>query len=173
MCWWSPTCVCSSSNYIVPPATSLTTEMVMDPLFSNLLSSAHCSTERSNICGSTFDHNIFKRIMFCKELIIRIPYMYEFVIPHSIQIRQKQVRHEEIFVPMYQHTYCAQGWAVQIQWRDLKAERRWIRFQETSNCKGDCQLFCWEISATKNHTGVKIKEKPQKSTFVRGWNILQ
>ena len=80
--------------------------------------------------------------MFRKGLITQIPYMYEFVIPHSIQIRQKQVRHEEIFVPRYQHTYCTQGRAVQIQWRELKAERRWIRFQETSNCKGDGQLFC-------------------------------
>ena len=71
--------------------------------------------------------------------------MYEFVIPHSIQIRQKQVRHEEIFVPMYQHTYCAQSRAVhsvQIQCGELKAEKWWIRFQETSNCKGECQLFC-------------------------------
>ena len=72
--------------------------------------------------------------------------MYEFVIPHSIQIRQKQVRPEEIFVPLYQHILRAgEGCAlhsVQIQWRELKAERRWIRFQETSNCKGDGQLFC-------------------------------
>ena len=137
MCWWSPTCVCSSSNYIVPPATSLTTEMVMNPLFSNLLSSAHCSTERSNICGSTFDHNIFKRIMFRKELIIQIPYSYEFVIPHSIQTRQKQVRPEEIFVPMYQHILRAglcianpvertQGWeAVDKISRDLQLQSWW------------------------------------------------
>ena len=41
--------------------------------------------------------------MFRKELITQITYMYEFVIPHSIQIRQKQVRPEEIFVPLYQH----------------------------------------------------------------------
>ena len=112
MCWWSPTCVCSSSNYIVPPATSLTTEMVMNPLFSNLLSSAHCSTERSNICSSTFNHNIFKMIMFRKELIIQIPYSYEFVIPHSIQIRQISKWGMRRYLCRCINTHCAQGCAL-------------------------------------------------------------